>query len=144
MKRTEISYEFVEFMPADLEGGQLYVSIQYATAVHLCACGCGTKVVTPISPAEWHLLFDGDSVSLSPSIGNWQFPCQSHYWIRHGQIKWAKPWSKEKIELGRAQDERDLQLYFADRPAGERPPSESRTPQPESRRLSDRLKRLFH
>ena len=53
------------------------MSIPYATAVHLCACGCGNKVVTPFSPAEWQLTYDGDTVSLSPSIGNWQFPCKS-------------------------------------------------------------------
>jgi Family of unknown function (DUF6527) len=61
----------------------------YATVIHLCACGRGIKVVTPTSPPEWHLTWGGDAVSLYPSIGNWQFPCRSHYWIRRNRIIWA-------------------------------------------------------
>lgn len=63
--------------------------------MHLCACGCRTKVVTPISSTEWRLIYDGESVSLYPSIGNWQFPCQSHYWIRRNEIRWAREWSAD-------------------------------------------------
>jgi len=55
MKRSTVSHEFVEFIPATPEEGILYISIPYGTAIHMCACGCGNKVVTPISPAEWHL-----------------------------------------------------------------------------------------
>lgn len=113
MKRASISHEFIEYIPSELEEGLLYVSIQYATAVHLCACGCGNKVVTPISPAEWQLLYDGESVSLTPSIGNWEFPCHSHYWIRHNKIKWARRWSDERIAEGRRRDAEDLENYFA-------------------------------
>jgi hypothetical protein len=43
MKRSSISHEFVEFVPSELKEGVLYVSVQYATAVHKCACGCGHK-----------------------------------------------------------------------------------------------------
>ena len=59
MKRTTFNHEFIEFIPSELEEGVLYVSVQYATAVHKCACGCNNKVVTPISPVDWQLLFDG-------------------------------------------------------------------------------------
>ena len=66
---------FVEFIPAELEQGTLYVSIPYATATHLCACGCGEKVVTPFAPTDWRLILEGDHlISLRPSIGNWSFP----------------------------------------------------------------------
>jgi len=34
-------------------------------------------VVTPLSPTGWSLIFDGETVSLYPSIGNWNFPCRS-------------------------------------------------------------------
>lgn len=124
MKRTSISHEFVEFVPPELQDGTLYVSIEYATAVHLCACGCGNKVVTPISPAEWQLLYDGDSVSLMPSIGNWQFPCRSHYWIRRNKIKWAAAWTDKDIAEGRRRDAEDLESYFTGRqnPAQVSPP----------------------
>lgn len=89
MRHTSLKHAFVEFMPSELQEGVLYVSIQYATAIHTCACGCGNKVVTPISPGDWQLLFDGNSVSLTPSIGNWQFPCRSHYWITSNKVCWA-------------------------------------------------------
>lgn len=70
---------FVDAAPERPSVATLYVSIRYASAIHLCACGCGRKVVTPLSPHDWRLIFDGDTVSLYPSVGNWSFPCQSHY-----------------------------------------------------------------
>src|SRR5580658_1812602 len=76
-----LKHQFVEFIPDELEQGTIYVSIRFATASHLCCCGCGNKVVTPIRPADWKLIFDGKTVSLDRSIGNWSFACQSHYWI---------------------------------------------------------------
>ncbi len=118
MKRSSITHEFVGFVPRELEEGVLYVSIPYATAVHRCACGCGNKVVTPISPAEWHLIFDGDAVSLTPSIGNWQLPCRSHYFIRWNEIQWARRWSAQQIADGLRRDESESEMYFADRENG--------------------------
>lgn len=115
MKQSSFSHEFVEFIPSMLDDGILYVSIPYATVVHLCACGCGNKVVTPINPAQWQLLYDGESVSLSPSLGNWQFPCRSHYWVRHDQIRWARPWTDEEIAEGHRRDAQDLESYFTGR-----------------------------
>jgi len=115
VRRTSIDHEFVEFIPSELKEGVLYVSVQYATAVHKCACGCGNKVVTPISPADWQLLFDGDSVSLTPSIGNWEFPCRSHYWIKSDKVRWAKAWTPEEVAAGRQREARDYEWYFASR-----------------------------
>src|SRR5205085_355428 len=88
-----LTHEFVEFIPDDLEEGVLYVSMQYATAAHKCFCGCGTEVVTPLSPTDWKLIFDGKTISLDPSIGNWGLDCQSHYWIRGNQVRWAGRWT---------------------------------------------------
>jgi hypothetical protein len=96
---TRIRHEFVEFIPKKLEQGVLYISIPYDTAVHKCACGCGSKITTPISPVRWRLTYDGETVSLSPSVGNWSYPCQSHYWVKCNRIEWAPKWSREKIEL---------------------------------------------
>jgi len=118
VRRTTISHEFVEFVPSDLEDGVLYVSVPYATAVHLCPCGCGIKVVTPISPPEWQLRWDGDTVSLHPSIGNWQFPCRSHYWIRRNRVEWAPAWTDQQIVEARRRDARELEEYFAGRRGG--------------------------
>jgi hypothetical protein len=33
----------------------LYVSIEFATAAHSCACGCGREVVTPPGPTDWRI-----------------------------------------------------------------------------------------
>lgn len=83
----------------------MYISMEYCTAIHKCVCGCGNEVVTPISPTDWQLTFDGKSISLSPSIGNWSFDCQSHYWIVKNKIKYAGKWSDREIQFGRKQDE---------------------------------------
>lgn len=99
MKRLQtLTHKFVDFVPEVLEPGILYVSIQYTTAVHKCCCGCGFEVVTPISPTDWKLIFDGKTVSLEPSIGNWGFECQSHYWITRNEVEWAEKWSMKRIE----------------------------------------------
>src|SRR5436190_12831832 len=113
MKRqATLTHEFVEYIPDDLKEGTVYVCVAFATAVHRCCCGCGKEVVTPLSPTDWQLRFDGRSVSLYPSIGNWGFPCQSHYWIEHNQVKTAQKWSKRQISLGRAQDARMKEHFY--------------------------------
>lgn len=115
MRHTTLTPEFVEYIPRQLDDGVLYVSIPYWTAVHKCACGCGNKVVTPISPVDWQILFDGETLSLFPSVGNWEFPCQAHYWIRYNRVIWAKPCTPQEIARGRAREERARQEYFARR-----------------------------
>jgi len=115
MKRQAINHAFVEFVPDVLEEGVVYVSIPYCTAVHKCCCGCGNVAVTPISPSEWTLIFHGSAISLDPSVGNWSFPCQSHYWIEHGTIRWAARWSRREIEDGRARDKEAKRRYFETR-----------------------------
>lgn len=108
-----IEHEFVEFIPDKLVEKRLYISIPYASAAHACFCGCGTKVVTPISPTGWELLFDGDTVSLHPSIGNWSFRCRSHYWVVRNRVIWARPMTKEEIERGRRRDRKLTESYFS-------------------------------
>ena len=101
MKIDHFRNEFVEFVPDKLEDGVLYISMPYRTVAHLCACGCGKEVVTPLSPTDWQLSFNG-AVTLSPSIGNWNFPCRAHYFIRGGSVRWAGDMSSEQIGRGRA------------------------------------------
>ncbi len=103
---------FVEHIPEKLEAGVLYVSLEYDTVVHSCACGCGNEVVTPLSPAEWSVNYDGRSISLSPSIGNWEFPCRSHYWIRRGKVDWAARWSNERIASVQEKDRVDREKLY--------------------------------
>ncbi len=94
-------HEFVEFIPEELAEAILYISIEYSTASHLCMCGCGRKIVTPLAPGRWSIVFDGETVSLRPSIGNWSYPCQSHYWLRRGRVEWAPTWTADEIASGR-------------------------------------------
>jgi hypothetical protein len=94
-------HEFMELIPEQLAEGILYVSIEYATGSHLCMCGCGSKIVTPLAPSGWSIVFDGETVSLRPSVGNWSYPCQSHYWLRRGRVEWAPTWTADEISAGR-------------------------------------------
>ncbi|MCP4004318.1 MAG: hypothetical protein GY725_08995 [bacterium] len=111
MKLTRISHVFVEEIPASIDPGVVYVSIEYGTAVHSCCCGCGNEVVTPLTPVDWRLIYDGETISLDPSVGNWSLECRSHYWIRRGEVVWARAWSEEEIEENRA-DDRALKARF--------------------------------
>jgi hypothetical protein len=106
IRQAALHPQFVTFAPATLEHGRLYVSMEYATALHLCCCGCGNKVITPLAPDKWSLLFDGQTVTLDPSIGNWSFPCQSHYWIRGSAEVWDRQFNYEEIETVRGTQEK--------------------------------------
>jgi len=111
-------FEFVEAIPEKLADNTLYVSIPFATAVHSCCCGCGSEVVTPLSPTDWKLTFDGETVSLYPSIGNWSLPCRSHYWITHGDVRWAAAWTADQIEAGRLADLHHKEGYYRETISG--------------------------
>ena len=108
-----LQHKFVELIPEILEDGFLYISLEYCTAIHKCVCGCGNEVVTPISPTDWQLSFNGETVSLAPSIGNWGFECQSHYWIVNNKIKYSRVWSKEEIESGKKTDIKRKRKFFS-------------------------------
>jgi hypothetical protein len=110
--RTTITHEFVETVPDRLDDGIIYISLAYATAVHLCCCGCGHEVVTPLHPTQWSVTFDGETVSLAPSIGNWSFACRSHYWVRQGQIWPARNFGAAEVARLRADDELLLERHF--------------------------------
>ena len=55
-----LSHQFVEGIPERLDELTVYVSIPYATVVHLCPSGCGSEVVTPLGRFDWRLIFDGE------------------------------------------------------------------------------------
>jgi hypothetical protein len=110
--RNRIRHEFIELVPGILEPDTLYISIKYKGMVHLCFCGCGRKVVTPLSPTGWELTFDGREVSVYPSIGNWNFPCRSHYWITKSHIEWANQWTDKQIAWGYARDREAKREFY--------------------------------
>jgi len=90
-----IQYKFVEYIPTELEERILYISVSNCIAVHRCFCGCGAEVNTPLSSRGWTLRYDGDTISLSPSVGSRTLPCQSHYWIERNQVHFLG-WGREK------------------------------------------------
>jgi Family of unknown function (DUF6527) len=117
--RTSLRHQFVEFIPEDLSEDTLYISIRFATVSHLCCCGCRNKVVTPLHPTGWKLIFDGKTVSLSPSVGNWNFLCRSHYFIENNRVKWASQWSDQKISAAMAYDRLAKDRYYNNRCDGD-------------------------
>jgi hypothetical protein len=101
MKSKRIYPVFTSIIPDVLDRDKVYISLDYNTVAHLCACGCGEEVVTPLQPSEWKMIYDGETVSLHPSIGNWSYQCRSHYWIRESQIVWAEDWSDQQVKRAR-------------------------------------------
>jgi hypothetical protein len=108
----KIELQRIRYMPKELKPGVLYVSEEFGTAAHLCACGCGSKIRTPLGPTEWSLEETNSGPTLRPSIGNWQLRCQSHYLIISGEIIWAPKWTPEEIAAGRRNEERRRRAYY--------------------------------
>lgn len=113
IRQKSVRHAYVEYIPEKLEHGVLYISKKYRTASHLCCCGCGLKVVTPVNPAKWRLTDHGQTVSLYPSIGNWSFPCKSHYWIDHSRMRWAGEMTEKQIANVRQFDQLDADRHSA-------------------------------
>jgi len=131
--KKKLEHVFTSTIPEELEEEKLYVSIKYNTAAHLCACGCGEEVVTPLAPTEWKVMYDGETVSLHPSIGNWSYKCRSHYWIKEDYIVWAEAWSDEQINRNRKLEEQAKRLSK----------EEKKVKDKDKRGFVDFLKRLF-
>lgn len=121
-RRNRIKHRYVEFIPQDLDEGILYISIRFKTASHLCCCGCGSKVVTPLNPAKWRLIDHGFTVSLSPSIGLGTLPCRSHYWIRNSRIDWYPNMTAAQTYHAQRLDEYASQVYTGERSPTPLPP----------------------
>lgn len=95
---------FVKIIPRELRAGALYISMEYGTVVHSCCCGCGEEVVTPLTPTDWRIEYDGESITLRPSVGSWTLPCRSHYVIRANKVIACGDWDEKQIEVERARD----------------------------------------
>lgn len=112
MRYTGLKHQFITNLPDRLEPAVLYISIEYATGAHLCCCGCGVEVVTPFTPTDWKMTFDGETVSLWPSIGNWNDKCRSHYVIERSRVIPARPWSDRQIEAEWQRDRTAKDRYY--------------------------------
>jgi hypothetical protein len=141
MRLRRLEPRFVETVPKEREDGILYISTTYGTMVHNCACGCRMKVTTPLSPARWRLTYDGETVSVRPSIGNWSFPCRSHYWIERNEVRWASGWSEDRIVAGRTRDRTERRRYAEAKAAGR--PFEPEAAEPASPKGPSLLRRLL-
>lgn len=112
MSKVRFKCELVASLPERLKPNILYVTVDKDVAGHLCACGCGREVITPISPTDWEVSFSRRGTSLSPSIGNWAFPCRSHYFIWDDAVVWARDMSDNAIEIGRRRSSECKQRYY--------------------------------
>ncbi|AWM39181.1 hypothetical protein GobsT_25340 [Gemmata obscuriglobus] len=131
MRCQRLEHRFVQYVPEKLEPGVLYIALEFCTASHICCCGCGEEVVTPLSPAQWRMTFDGETVSLWPSIGNWSLRCRSHYVIDHGRVLTAPPWSDTQIEAGRQRDRDARAQHYGTPPNVQPAPQLPPVPQPQ-------------
>lgn len=120
MKHKHLEHRFVQHLPERLEPGVLYVSMEYTTSAHSCCCGCGEEVVTPFTPTDWKMTFDGETISLQPSIGSWTLTCRSHYVIDHGKVIEAGPWSDEQVEAERRRDRAAKAQFYGQTPVSEK------------------------
>lgn len=104
----------VTFIPplAEMRRAELYISSEYSTASHLCCCGCGEEVVTPLNPAKWSLSLRNGLVTMFPSIGNWQYACKSHYFIKNNRVIWQEEYSPEEIRLVQKQDDAAVEHFI--------------------------------
>ena len=112
IRNNRLEHRFLRHLPEVLEPGVLYISMEYATAAHRCACGCGEEVVTPFTPTDWKMTFDGETISLWPSIGNWTLPCRSHYVIMQGRVVESGPWTEEQVAAERRRDRAAKARYY--------------------------------
>lgn len=62
------------------------------------------------------MTFDGETVSLRPSIGNWMQKCRSHYVINRGKVIEAGPWSDEKVETEWRRDRVAKERFYGKTP----------------------------
>lgn len=87
----ELTPKQVEYIPKEKEEGILYISKRFNLAIHLCACGCKRESVTPFNDLkEWKLTEENNSITLRPSIGNFngERPYHAHYYITNNKIQW--------------------------------------------------------
>ncbi len=112
LRHKRLEPKFVTEVPPELDEGVLYVSMEYGTVLHRCCCGCGEEVVTPLTPTDWKLTFDGVGISLSPSVGNWNLPCQSHYVISRNAVLEAGPWTRQMVDAEMQRDKAAKALHY--------------------------------
>ena len=139
IKNDQLEHRFVQYVPETLTPGILYISVEYGMASHSCCCGCGEEIVTPFTPTDWKMIFDGETITLHPSIGNWMLPCKSHYWIKKGRVIGAGKWSDDEISLELIRDREAKKRHYCATQSDEITSAES----PDGLNLLDRVLSWF-
>lgn len=65
-----------------------------------CPCGCGDRIDVNLMRSQypyWVLSIENGLISLNPSLWRSKNTCGSHFWIREGQIAWARAWDDGQI-----------------------------------------------
>ena len=88
--------ERVHRLPEALAENVVYVSDEYELAALKCACGCGHRISLLLGDGHKVDEFEG-LADISPSIGVWDSPCKSHFWVRNGKVLWAEEFSDAEI-----------------------------------------------
>ena len=112
LAHATLAHQFVRHIPDRLDDGVLYISVEYGTVAHRCCCGCGEEVVTPLTPTDWRITFDGEAVSLAPSVGNWNRACRSHYIVERGRVIECGAWSDDEVAAERRRDRVAKARYY--------------------------------
>ncbi|MCB0448317.1 MAG: hypothetical protein KDD03_12580, partial [Gelidibacter sp.] len=128
--------QFVEFMPDVIQEGVIYISLEYKSVIHRCACGCGKEVNTPLHPTGWKMSYDGESISLKPSVGNWSFDCKSHYWITNNKVEWSMKWSDDTIREVRAFEDFEREEYYKNKDSENIDDDSEELPKSKSKKMS--------
>lgn len=92
LRKVPVTIEYVYTMPPyeTFKEGVIYVSMRFGVSVHRCLCGCGEKTVLPLNNTiggkdyGWKFIIEDHKATFTPSVGNFQMPCKSHYIITKG------------------------------------------------------------
>lgn len=83
LKKVKVTPIYVDYIPSELDQFKIYISEENKVSIHKCLCGCGEKVVMPLNNKGWSLeKYSDEKITFYPSIGNYNFPCNSHYIIK--------------------------------------------------------------
>ncbi|WP_418225310.1 DUF6527 family protein [Burkholderia pseudomallei] len=63
------------------------------------------------------MTYDGESISLTPSVGNWYSGCRSHDIVRQGRVIEAESWSQAQIEAEHRRDVAAKASFYSDKVA---------------------------
>lgn len=75
-----------------MEPGVVFHSEEFELAGLLCACGCGHRI-TLLVPDSHEIIDQAGWATVRPSIGVFDAPCKSHFFIHNGNVAWMPAFS---------------------------------------------------